>query len=194
MNADIDAAARAYAAFYATLAPETLRDLPTLVAADVRFKDPFNDVRGVDHMVRVLARMFEDASDIRFDLAECACVRSLCFIRWQFSFRPRRFPRGGLWYIDGVSAVRFDDAGKVVEHIDYWDAAEQIYQRLPLLGMVLRRIGSRLGQRDGSGALRIEPLAQLVLRARPDRKVPHQRGRGELDGHRQETIERGEAE
>jgi hypothetical protein len=36
----------------------------------------------------------------------------------------------------------------VVEHIDYWDAAEQIYERLPVLGNVLRPIRERLGLRD----------------------------------------------
>jgi len=35
--------------------------------------------------------------------------------------------------------------GKVVEHIDYWDAAEQVYERLPLLGPILRRVRQRLG-------------------------------------------------
>ena len=28
--------------------------------------------------------------------------------------------------------------GRVVEHRDYWDAAEQLYEKLPLIGGVLR--------------------------------------------------------
>lgn len=148
MSADIGAAARGYAAFYATLTPETVQDLRALVAADVRFKDAFNDVRGVDRMVRVLKKMFEDASEVRFEMAEQACIGDLCFIRWHFWCRPRRFARGQPWHIEGVSAVRFDDHGKVVEHIDYWDAAEQIYERLPMLGLLLRRIRRGLGLRD----------------------------------------------
>lgn len=148
MSADLDTTAGAYAAFFETITPETVQGLRSLVADDVRFKDPFNDVRGVDRMIGVLERMFEDASDIRFELGELARSGHLCFIRWRFAFRPRHFARGDPWRIEGMSAVRFDDAGKVVEHIDYWDAAEQIYERLPLLGLLLRRIRGRLGLRD----------------------------------------------
>jgi steroid Delta-isomerase len=147
-DADVDAASRAYAAYYESLTPESIADLRALVAADIHFRDPFNDVRGVDRMIRVLRKMFEDASDIRFERREQACSGNLCFIRWRFFFRPRRFAGGEIWPVEGVSAVRFDRAGKVVEHIDYWDAASQIYGRLPLLGRLLRLIQYRLGTRD----------------------------------------------
>jgi hypothetical protein len=40
--------------------------------------------------------------------------------------------------------VRLDPEGRVVEHSDYWDAAEQLYGRLPLSGVVLRAIRRRL--------------------------------------------------
>ena len=149
MSADAGSAAlRAYAAYYERLTPETLQELRALVTADVHFKDPFNDVRGVDRMIRVLEKMLNDASDIRFEAAERFCNGGLCLLRWHFSFRPRRFAHGEIWPIEGVSAVRFDDAGKVVEHIDYWDAGQQVYERLPLLGLLLRRIRGRIGVRD----------------------------------------------
>lgn len=46
--------------------------------------------------------------------------------------------------IDGVSEVRFDSVGLITAHIDYWDAARQLYEKLPLLGGVLRMIRHRL--------------------------------------------------
>jgi hypothetical protein len=56
-----------------------------------------------------------------------------------FTFRNRRFS------IDGVSEVAFDEAGKVRSHIDHWDAAGGLYERLPLIGAVLRHLRRRLG-------------------------------------------------
>ena len=44
--------------------------LPSLVTADVRFRDPFNDVQGVDAYGRVLTKMFADLDAPRFDLVE----------------------------------------------------------------------------------------------------------------------------
>jgi steroid delta-isomerase len=52
--------------------------------------------------------------------------------------------KGRAWRIEGVSMVRFDAEERVVEHIDYWDAAEQFYGRLPVIGTLLRGIGRRL--------------------------------------------------
>jgi len=98
-------------------------------------------------MVRVMEQMFEDATEIRFEIGERAVHGDLCFYRWRFWFLPRRFARGAPWQVEGVSAVRFDPAGKVAEHIDYWDAAEQIYERLPVLGMILRRVRGALAVR-----------------------------------------------
>jgi hypothetical protein len=46
--------------------------------------------------------------------------------------------------VPGMSFVRFDDQGKVVEHIDYWDPAAGIYEQLPLLGTLMRYLRRRL--------------------------------------------------
>ena len=40
--------------------------------------------------------------------------------------------------IRGVSHIRFDAAGKVNCHRDYWDAAEELYGKLRLMGSVVR--------------------------------------------------------
>ena len=34
--------------------------------------------------------------------------------------------------------LRFDGAGRVTLHRDYWDAAEELYAKLPLLGCLMR--------------------------------------------------------
>lgn len=41
----------------------------------------------------------------------------------------------------------FDDSGKVIEHIDYWDAGGQVYERLPLLGSILRQVRGSIASR-----------------------------------------------
>ncbi|MDX1425375.1 MAG: nuclear transport factor 2 family protein, partial [Kiloniellales bacterium] len=56
---DLAAAVAAYANFYETLTPESLERLDALCAADVRFRDPFNDVSGVAAYRAILADMFQ---------------------------------------------------------------------------------------------------------------------------------------
>ena len=42
------------------------------------------------------------------------------------------------------SHLRFAADGRIAYHRDYWDAAEEVYEKVPLLGGLLRRIKRRL--------------------------------------------------
>jgi hypothetical protein len=53
MSCDVEQAARAYGHYFETLRPDNVDRLHDLAAPDIRFVDPFNDVRGVDQVVRI---------------------------------------------------------------------------------------------------------------------------------------------
>ncbi len=137
---DIEAAARAYAAYFERVTPESLSELEQFCAPDIRFRDPFNDVTGVATLRQVFAKMFEDVEDPRFHVDDVAASASTAYLRWRMTFR--KFNRD--WEIPGMSELHFDGEGRVVLHIDHWDAAAQIYERLPLLGALLRFLRRRL--------------------------------------------------
>ena len=40
--------------------------------------------------------------------------------------------------IRGATHIVFDERGAVSVHRDYWDAAEELYEKLPLLGALMR--------------------------------------------------------
>ena len=56
--------ARAYIRFYETMTAESLDRLPEVVAPDIRFVDPFNDVSGLAAMRRVLEKMFAKLEEL----------------------------------------------------------------------------------------------------------------------------------
>lgn len=110
--------------------------------ADIHFRDPFNDIHGVDAFVEVLAKMFVDLHGIEFRVTDRAYSSDGVFLRWTFGFRSGA--RSAYRTIEGMSVVKLDDKGLVTEHVDYWDAASQIYESVPLLGLALRAIRRRL--------------------------------------------------
>lgn len=134
--------ARAYIRFYETMTPESLAHLADVVSPDIHFVDPFNDVVGVDDMRRILQKMFADLAEPRFAVTHCAWDGALCFLRWRFTALSK--DKGESWTIDGMSELRFAPDGRVASHIDHWDAGRQFYERLPLLGGILRFIRRRL--------------------------------------------------
>jgi hypothetical protein len=133
----------AYVAFFEGLNPASLHRLDELCAPEVRFRDPFNDVRGVARFRAVLAKMFRDVAEPRFEVTDQAISSRACYLRWTFTFRGAG-PHEGPRRIEGVSEVHLNAAGKVTAHIDHWDAGAQIYEQVPLLGSLVRMVKRRL--------------------------------------------------
>ena len=132
--------AERYRQYLETLTPETLTALSGYVTEDVRFRDPFNDVHGVDAMTAVLRHMFDNVDGIRFRVTRISHEDDGCLMTWHFEGNLRGKP----WVFDGSSAIRFAADGRVCEHIDYWDATSAFYERLPIIGWLLSRLRRRL--------------------------------------------------
>jgi hypothetical protein len=64
------------------------------------------------------------------------------FLAWDFVFRMRRFKRGEQ-RVRGGSHLRFGADARITEHRDYWDAAEELYEKLPVLGGLMRWLRRR---------------------------------------------------
>jgi len=132
-----------YRAFLETLTPETLGRLRDHVTPDVRFKDPFNDVRGADAMARVFRHMFANVADIRFTVHHSMASGDTALMAWRFD----GVLGGRPWRFDGTSVLRFAADGRVAEHIDHWDAARDFYERFPVIGWLLAWLRRRLAVR-----------------------------------------------
>ncbi len=66
------------------------------------------------------------------------------YLRWAMRIRFRRFARGRDTDSIGMSHLRFDADGRVIFHQDFWNAAEGLFQYVPLLGWMIRAIQRRL--------------------------------------------------
>jgi steroid Delta-isomerase len=128
--------------FFETLTPAALAALDDLYATDARFKDPFNDVAGVVAIRQVFEHMYATLDGPRFEVREALVDGDRCFLSWDFHFRFKRF-RGGPQVMHGGSMIHFGAGGRIVLHRDYWDAAEELYEKLPLIGALMRWLKAR---------------------------------------------------
>jgi steroid delta-isomerase len=147
--------------FFETLSPHDLERIDQIYAADALFKDPFNEVRGHPAIRRVFEHMFETLDNPRFiicdRIASEGSRQQQAFVTWEFHFALRRDRHanrtsqanparkaGAMQMIRGATHLQFDAAGRVTLHRDYWDAAEELYEKLPLLGTLMRWLKRRL--------------------------------------------------
>lgn len=135
--------AAALAEFYATLTPAALERLGEYYAPAARFLDPFNDVVGLDAIARIFRHMFATLDSPRFEVEACLGDEAQAMLVWNFHFSVA----GRRHAIRGMTHVRFDEDGRVMEHIDHWDPARQLYEHIPVLGIFLRGLRRRLRAR-----------------------------------------------
>jgi steroid Delta-isomerase len=124
------------------LTPADVARLGEYYAADARFKDPFNDVRGVPAIQAVFEHMYASLIAPRFVVRDIVVQGDQCFLAWDFLFRMKRF-RAGEQIVRGGSHLRLARGGLIDEHRDYWDAAEELYEKLPGIGALMRWLKAR---------------------------------------------------
>jgi len=59
---------------------------------------------------------------------------------WDFTFESG----GSTRTVRGASHLRLAPDGRIAYHRDYWDVAEELYEKVPLLGTLMRAIKRRL--------------------------------------------------
>lgn len=129
--------------FFETLSLHSVTDLPLLYAPEARFKDPFNEVQGCDAIAAIFTHMFAALESPRFVVVERIAQGQQCFLTWEFRFRFKTYQQTTEQVILGASHIVFNAQGLVSLHRDYWDAAEELYEKLPVVGSLMRWLKRR---------------------------------------------------
>ncbi len=130
-------------AFFESLTPDSVGQLAALYDRQARFVDPFNDVQGLAAIDAIFRHMFVALDDPRFVVTGQVVQGTQCFLLWDFQFRFKRFDTQTVQTIRGTSHLVFSEAGLVTLHRDYWDAAQELYEKLPLIGGLMRWLKKR---------------------------------------------------
>lgn len=131
------------ATFFTTLSPQSVAQLPMHYDAQARFKDPFNEVQGLAEITRIFRHMYVALDQPHFVITGQLVDGAQAFLTWEFRFRFKRFDTRTVQTVRGASHVVFNEQGLVTLHRDYWDAAEEVYEKLPVLGSVMRWLKQR---------------------------------------------------
>ena len=129
-------------AFFEGLQRRDLQRMATFYTADAFFKDPFNEVNGCAAIERIFNHMFDALDEPRFKVHQAVLQGDDCFLTWDFLFRMKRFDRSEQCIRGGSHLVLAED-GRIALHRDYWDAAEELYEKLPVLGGLMRWLKKR---------------------------------------------------
>ena len=143
LPADAAAAVGPIVAFFEGLSPESLADIDLVYADQARFKDPFNEVQGLAAIEAIYRHMFGALNAPRFEVTGRVLQGRDCFLTWNFVFRFQKIQPDVQQTVRGCSHLVLDDSGRIATHRDYWDVAEEMYEKIPGLGALMRWLKKR---------------------------------------------------
>lgn len=126
--------------WYQNLSPASVDRVSEFYTKDAYFKDPFNEFKSREDIRQTYLHMFRTLDNPRFFIEKTVTEGRQSFAIWHMEFSLN----GKCMRIRGCSHFEFNADGLVQSHRDYWDAAEEFYEKLPVLGMVLRVIKRRV--------------------------------------------------
>jgi steroid delta-isomerase len=143
-TASTRAAAQRATEFFENITPADVARLDAVYATRAYFRDPFSEVEGIPAIAAVYARMFEHLDGVRFAVLETVIDAGGAMLTWDMDYRVRKWRPQEVQRIHGASHLKFSADGRIAYHRDYWDAANELYAKLPLVGPVMRYLKRRL--------------------------------------------------
>ena len=135
------AALERLATYFADMSVEGIREHTSSVyAPDGYLNDNLAFVEGVaaieDYFAHAAARV--DALTVEF--IDVARSGPDYYVRWSMTIAASGLNSGRPMVSHGVTHFRFDAQGRVLVHKDFWDAGTGLYEYLPGVGGLIRRI------------------------------------------------------
>lgn len=130
--------------FYQQLDANNLGGLTGLYSADVTFCDPVHCLHGLTDLQQYFEQLMQNLDDCRFDIEHTLEQDGEAYVRWIMVFHHPRINKGEAVSVPGISHLKFDQ--QIYYHRDYFDLGAMLYEHLPLLGTVIRKIKSKLAQ------------------------------------------------
>lgn len=124
----------------------SLHLLDELYADDVEFRDPLHRIRGLPRLREYFAQQYEGVIRSRFVFEDEVVEGRRAMLTWTMHLEHSRFAQGEVIRLPGASHIRF--TRKVVYHCDYFDLGAFVYERIPIIGGVIRFIKGQLPGAD----------------------------------------------
>lgn len=144
-STDLPDALKQFKQFYTNFDWQALEALDQVYAEDVVFTDPVHMIQGREALQRYFKSLCGNLSECRFEfVAETVKPGHACF-KWKMFYRHPKIKRNAPLHITGVSLIGYTE--KIHSHEDFYDMGAMIYEHVPVLGMVIRKVKTALAKK-----------------------------------------------
>jgi hypothetical protein len=111
--------------------------------ADAHFVDPVVDVKGLSKIRAHYEHQYKAVADISFNVVTEHISGDTHTLEWEMHLRTKRLNKGQAFVVPGSSILTFK-GDKVSYHRDYFDLGDMVYERIPVLRFITKKLKKRL--------------------------------------------------
>lgn len=128
--------------YYEQLSLDSLSELDRLYSESAVFEDPVDRIQGLDEIRSYFNGMLENVTYCQFDIEEVLDGGNQAFLTWNMKFSHPKLNKGRETIVPGTSHIKFDKA--IYYQRDYYDLGGMIYEKIPVLSFIVRKIKKRM--------------------------------------------------
>lgn len=133
-----------FCTLYQSLNKDNLVRLKEVYSDDVLFIDPMHQVNGIESLTAYFANLYENMEYCHFYINHVIEQEDHACIIWRMEYAHQKIKNGQRISVDGTSHLQFSE--KINSHRDYLDLGQMLYEQLPLIGSVIKKIKKRACQ------------------------------------------------
>jgi steroid delta-isomerase len=115
--------------WYENLTVEDVEKMKLYYSENAFFKDPFNELDGINNIKLIFLEMFKKLNGPRFKFIDSLVSGEQAFVTWDFYF----YIDKKKYVIHGSSHLKFNKDSLIDYHRDYWDVGEELLLKIPLI-------------------------------------------------------------
>ncbi|MFC3195460.1 nuclear transport factor 2 family protein [Marinicella sediminis] len=118
----------------------TESNIRSVYANELYFNDTLKIIYNIDDLVSYMSESAAHVDSTTVDILDVIRSDQDYFIRWSMKMKLSVRGKSINSHSIGMTQLRFNEAGKVVFHQDFWDASEALYEHLPILGRWVKKV------------------------------------------------------
>jgi hypothetical protein len=130
--------------FFDHLSKDNMKLVDEFYHPQVEFIDPVGEMKGSDKIKLYYTNMYQNVKELRFEFTNFIQSENQIVAVWKMHLKTDKLNSGEAYAVDGNSVIRFDESGKAIYHRDYFDMGAFVYERIPVVGFVIKKIKNRL--------------------------------------------------
>ena len=144
-QADIDEFLSKFLKLYQNFTIEDIDKLDQIYHPDILFVDPLHEIKGLTSLKDYFQTMYRQMEFGSFEYHRTLNSDNQLVVEWTMNFSHKQIKSGAEINFEGISRLILSDQLPltIVEHRDYYDVGQMVYEHIPLLGSVIRFIKTK---------------------------------------------------